>query len=71
MSLPIVFRSEARTEFDQAVDWYEPQRPRLGDDFLARVPDVLDVLSSMPEAHPRVFGDIRRAVVPRFPYSIL
>jgi hypothetical protein len=29
MSLPVVLRAEAQTDFDEAFDWYEAQRPGL------------------------------------------
>jgi len=34
MSLPLVFRSVAQTEFDEAAAWYEGQRAGLGGDFV-------------------------------------
>jgi hypothetical protein len=49
MSLPVVLRSEARAEFDEAFDWYEQQRPGLGLDFAAQVQEVLDRIGATPE----------------------
>lgn len=37
MSLAVVLRAEAQTDFDEAFDWYEAQRPGLGVDFAAEV----------------------------------
>jgi plasmid stabilization system protein ParE len=70
MNLPVVLRSEARAEFDEAFDWYEQQRPGLGVDFVMRVQEVLDRISAMPELYEQVFQDVRRGVVRRFPYSV-
>ena len=70
MSLPVVLRQEARTEFDEAFDWYEQQRPGLGVNFVACVQDVLDRIVTTPELYPQVFEDVRRAIVWRFPYSV-
>lgn len=36
MSLPVVFRPEARAEFDAASDWYEHQAG-LGAEFIAAI----------------------------------
>lgn len=36
MSLPVVFRPEARREFDQASDWYEHEAG-IGLEFIAAV----------------------------------
>ena len=71
MSLPIVFRLEAQTEFDEAFDWYEQQQAGLGVDFLSCVAEVLERINSMPESCAVVFQDVRRAIVKKFPYSVL
>lgn len=71
MSLPVVFRPEARTEFDEAADWYEQQQAGLGIDFIACVQEVLDRIATTPEFHGVVYRDVRRAVVRRFPYSVM
>jgi plasmid stabilization system protein ParE len=70
MSLPIVFRMEAQSEFDQAFDWYESKQPGLGIDLLNCVAEALKRIELMPESSVQVFEDIRRAVVHRFPYSV-
>jgi len=70
MRLPIVLRDEAQAEFDEAFDYYENQRPGLGVDLVARVQQVFDRIAANPLMHAVVLGDIRKAVVTRFPYSI-
>jgi plasmid stabilization system protein ParE len=67
---PIILRPEARAEFDQAYDWYEGERPGLGERFAARVQEVLDRIASNPKSHGAVFRDVRKAVVTQFPYSV-
>jgi len=71
MTLPITFRRPARNEFDEAYDWYEEQRPGLGEEFSQRVQEVLDRIAALPELHQCDFKDIRRGVVRGFPYSVL
>jgi len=70
MSLPVVLRPAARAEFDNAVDWYEQQIPGLGMEFVACVQEVLTRISATPERYARVFQDIRRVVVRRFPSTV-
>jgi toxin ParE1/3/4 len=70
MSLPFVFRRQARDEFDEAIDWYERQRPGLGAEFAERVQDALDRIAETPETYPIVQRDTRKAVVRQFPYSV-
>lgn len=70
MSLPLVFRSAAQTEFDEAAAWYEGQKPGLGNDFVAEVQQVLGTIANHPPRYPVVLGDVREALVPRFPYCV-
>ncbi|MFO0843139.1 MAG: type II toxin-antitoxin system RelE/ParE family toxin [Gemmataceae bacterium] len=70
MSLAIIFLDEARAEFDEAYDWYEGQRTGLGEAFADAVQPVLDRISAMPKMLAAVFGDVRKAVVQRFPYCV-
>jgi plasmid stabilization system protein ParE len=71
MSLPIVFRPDARAEFDDAADWYEQRRPGLGATFTEAVDDVLDLVAAQPRMHATVYKDVRKTVVPVFPYIML
>lgn len=45
----VVFRRQARREFDQAGDWYEKERAGLGVDFFAEIQSVIDLITSHPE----------------------
>ena len=70
MSLPILFRPEARAEFDEAYDWHEEQRSGWGEVFADQVQHVLDRIAAMPRMHAAVLGNVRKAVVARFPYCV-
>lgn len=70
MSHSLVFRQQARREFDAAGDWYERERPGLGEAFLAEVEQVLRVIAINPAVFPAVFNGVRKAVVKRFPYCL-
>lgn len=71
MKLPVVLRRAAQSEFDEAADWYEQQRPGLGHDFVAKVQATLDRISNNSGHSPIVFEEVRQAIVDRFPYSVL
>lgn len=71
MSLPIRLLPEARDEYDAAADWYEQQRAGLGADFTARVEDVFNRIAANPRLHAKVYNDVRKAVVKKFPYVVL
>ena len=70
MSLPVVLRSEAQVEFDEAFDWYEAKRPGLGVAFATQVLQVFGRVAANPQVCPVVFADVRKAVVLRFPYCV-
>jgi plasmid stabilization system protein ParE len=66
----LVFRPEAEAELLDARAWYEGQRVGLGATFAAAVETTLTAILQDPLAYPRVKGDTRRALVPRFPYAV-
>ena len=70
MSRSLVFRRQARQEFDAAGDWYERERPGLGRAFLVEVERVLQTVVSNPDTFPEVLEGIRKAVIKRFPYCL-
>jgi plasmid stabilization system protein ParE len=70
MSLLVVFRRAARTEFDDGADWYDGRRAGLGTAFTAAVQDVLGRIAAQPDFYPQVFGDVREGLVAGFPYCV-
>ena len=70
MSLPVVLRDEAQAEFDEAFDYFESRAPGQGVAFAERVQEVFDRISALPQMHAVVLGDVRKAVVARFPYCV-
>jgi len=70
MNLPVILRRIARAEFDDAADWYESQRAGQGAEFTAAVRRVFRDVGAGPAAHPVVYGDVREALVSRYPYAI-
>ena len=70
MSLPVIFRRVAQTEFDDSAAWYDSQQPGLGADFVAEVQAVLDTISNQPDRYPVAHRDLREAPVARFPYCV-
>ncbi|MBU1222256.1 MAG: type II toxin-antitoxin system RelE/ParE family toxin [Gammaproteobacteria bacterium] len=70
MTRGVVFRPQARQEFDSAADWYEREQPGLGGAFLAEVERLLHLIAGNPSSFPEVLNGVRKAVVRRFPYYI-
>ena len=71
MSLPMRMLAEAREELDASIAWYEEQREGLGERFLTRIDEILLRIGASPEVHARIYGEVRKAVVQRFPYIVL
>jgi plasmid stabilization system protein ParE len=70
MSLPVVFRRVARAEMDEAIAWYEYQGAGLGLQFTSEIDTYLQRIADSPKHFPKTRGEIRRAVLHRFPYTI-
>ncbi len=70
MKLPVVFRRRFQHDLGAGFDWYEEQRPGLGEQFLSAVQSTLKTIELYPELFISVHGDVRRAIVSRFPFAI-
>jgi plasmid stabilization system protein ParE len=64
------FRSEAASDVVLAREWYEAQRPGLGDEFVRGLEHVIDLISDVPKAFPEIAVGLRRALLHRFPYAV-
>jgi len=49
----------------------ERERKGLAEEFLQSLDRLIDMISDFPEGFPIVHQDIRRALLKRFPYSVL
>ncbi|MBN2580215.1 MAG: type II toxin-antitoxin system RelE/ParE family toxin [Pirellulales bacterium] len=65
------YHSEAEAELIQAADWYEQQRPGLGDEFLDEIDSALLRICQAPESFGFIYADVRCHLVHRFPFGIL
>lgn len=70
MTRRFFLRPRAENDIRSAFEWYESQRPGLGEEFLTAVRERLEAVRSFPESNPVIYRDVRRAVVSRFPYLI-
>lgn len=70
MALPVVYRRKVGRDLAGGYAWYSGQRHGLGEEFLAAVNAAFDTIEHFPEILACVHGEVRRAVVSRFPYAI-
>lgn len=70
MTRRLVVRPQAIAEFVEARDWFDAQRPGLGQEFVMEVDLTMFDVHARPESFPAVHGEKRRAIVHRFPYGV-
>jgi plasmid stabilization system protein ParE len=61
----VVVRPAAAADIEDAYEWYESQRPGLGEEFLAALRSTRDRVLAEPEAFPVLHRATRRALIPR------
>ncbi len=66
MSLPVVLKPAARSELEDAVAWYEEQRPGLGREFKLEIKLALKRALDNPGHFPKVRGRAQRIRLRRF-----
>ena len=68
--MTVRLRPEAEADVSDAARWYEAQRSGLGSEFLDEVLRTLSSITEHPDPYPRISGDVRRAVIRRFPFGV-
>ena len=56
MTLRVVFRRAAKSEFEDAAVWYDAQRNGLGEEFIAEIEEAVSRAAATPARYPIVFG---------------
>lgn len=70
MSLPVVYRRKVGRDLAAGFGYYEDQAQGLGERFLTGVDSAFDAIERYPEMFAQVHGEVRRAVVSRFPFAV-
>lgn len=70
MIWPVIVRPLAEQDLREARDWYEQRQNGLGAEFLTAVDHAFQQIAEQPLMYPLVHGQLRRAVLHRFPYLI-
>ena len=71
MTRRILFRPEAQAELIEAAEWYEVRGAGLGTEFLRALDATIANIARHPSANTVIFGEVRRALLRRFPYSVI
>lgn len=70
MSHSLTIHRAAKRHIRAAFDWYERQSPGLGAGFLQALETALDRVAENPLLYAVIYRDVRRALLPRFPYGV-
>ena len=70
MAADLIVSPEAEEDLDAAYSWYEDRQVGLGERFLLSVDSCMQSICDSPESYPSVRKRFRRAIVPRFPFSV-
>jgi toxin ParE1/3/4 len=71
MSYEVVLRAKAERAIERAADWYHKENPGAAKAFLVAVASSIEKIAANPGLYPVVEGELRRAIVAGFPYSLL
>ena len=64
------FRDAAEADLGDILEWYRERGHDLGDQFLQALDQCLEAIQRNPQAFTKVHGEIRRALLRRFPYCV-
>lgn len=70
MSRRLLVRPLAERDLREAQEWYDEQRPGLGEEFRAAVDLQFGRILERPRMYPVIYRDVRRAIVRRFPHLV-
>ncbi len=68
--MDLIIRREAEQDLAEASDWYKERGTVLRERFVARIESLLLRITRNPKQFPYAVGQIRRASVGGYPYSI-
>lgn len=71
MTYSLTLRNEAERDIEEHFEYYEGKREGLGRDFLLCIEAALDKLQRNPLSYRKIYKDLRRIPIHRFPYRIL
>ena len=70
MSRRLSVRPEAERDVATAYDWYEKREAGLGQRFMSQLDAALAVIEQTPELHRKLYREVRRTLIRRFPFGV-
>lgn len=70
MARRLVVQRQSDLDIQAAALWYEDQQAGLGIRFLDELDEVFRRIENNPKQFPQLEGEVRRALLRRFPYGV-
>ena len=71
MIYQLIISPEAELDLQDAFEWYEQASSGLGSEFVRAVDSCFALIGRNPLAYPKVYQQVRRALIRRFPYGVM
>ena len=71
MKYNVIFDDTALIEMQDAYNYYEEQQQGLGEPFKSELEKTIEYLQKNPKHFKRIKGEIRQALIHRFPYLVV
>ncbi len=69
--MKVIFRDDARTEFDDALAYYNERNPTVADGFVSDYQKLETPLLQFPNSGVRVARNGRRLIFSNYPYQLI
>jgi plasmid stabilization system protein ParE len=70
MTRTVILPARVERDIRGIREWYESQQLGLGEAFLRRLRETLELVRLRPESAPLIYKTVRRAIVSKFPYVV-
>jgi toxin ParE1/3/4 len=70
MQYNLIIRPEAETDLTEIFTWYESKRKGIGHRFLFQINTGFEFIVNNPKLLRKVYTNVRRYIVKKFPYKI-
>lgn len=70
MKYKLTLRKEAEFDIEEQFEFFEEKRVGLGHDFLLCVEEALDKLQKNPLIYRKIYKELRRTSITRFPFRV-
>jgi len=70
MMIDIIIQPDAANDILEAAKWYDNNLMGLGESFLESVDSAINSIQQNPEAYPKVYKELRKILLKKFPFSL-